>query len=358
MDEVARIRREIDRIDQETISLLKTRYELARLLGRIKRIHDLPIRDQKRERAILLKVQRIAEIKSLPFEPIRKIFLENFALALSAQDPGNHGHELQGHDVLIAGGTGGMGKLFACFLAKHGASVKIFGRSPVRTRRVAKAVGVLPGDYSDAGKASIVLVSLPMEVTPRVALRLGSMMNPEGLLADLSSVKTGIADVISRGTRHIEYVSLHPLFGPDVAHIGGQQIAAIPYREGSMWKRLLRVFKQEGARVVFTTSSEHDAAMAKIQALHHFALINLGIALGESRGKFSTRSLRSTQAQIQKLTNNWETILGIQRLNPFAARERKRFHKIGSEIKGMSQRDAGLSYRSLSRYVQNWSRKQ
>jgi chorismate mutase/prephenate dehydrogenase len=358
MDEVARIRREIDRVDQETISLLKTRYELAGMLGRIKRIQGLPIRDQQRERAILLRSQQIAEVNGLPTESIRQIFLETFAMALSAQSPSNDRHVLQGYEVLIAGGTGGMGKLFACILAKHGASVKIFGRSRVRTRRVARDIGVLPGSYSDAGEVSIVVVSLPMEVTPRVALRLGSMMSPEGLLADLSSVKTGIADVISRGTKLFEYVSIHPLFGPDIAHIGGQQIAAIPYRAGSLWKKLLMVFKQDGAEVIVTTAREHDAMMAKIQALHHFALISLGITLGGDVGEFSTRSLRSTQSQIQRLTNNWETVLGIQKLNPFAARERDRFHKIVSEIKNMGPRDTAESHKLLARYVQNWSRKQ
>jgi len=197
-----------------------------------------------------------------------------------------------------------------------------------------------------------------MEVTPRVALRLGSMMSPEGLLVDLSSVKIGIADVISRRTRLFEYVSLHPLFGPDVAHIGRQQIAAIPYRGGSLWKKLLMVFKQDGARVILTTAREHDAMMAKIQALHHFALISLGVTLGENGGEFSTRSLRSTQDQIRRLTNNWETVLGIQKLNPFAARERDRFHKTVSEIRRMGPRDTTKSCRLLARYVQNWSRKQ
>jgi len=358
MNEVARVRREIDQVDQETITLLKTRCELARVLGRIKRIQGLPIRDQQRERAVLLKSQQIAEANGLPSESIRQIFLETFDMALSAQGPSNDRHDLQGYEVLIAGGTGGMGKLFAGLFAKHGASVKIFGRSRARTRRVAKDIGVLPGSYSDAGEASIVVVSLPMEVTPRVALRLGSMISPEGLLADLSSVKTGISDVISRGTKLFEYVSLHPLFGPDVAHIGGQQIAAIPYRAGSFWKKLLMVFKQDGARVIVTTAREHDAMMAKIQALHHFALISLGVTLGENEGKFSTRSLRSTQDQIRRLTNNWETVLGIQKLNPFAARERDRFLKTVSETRRMGPRDTTKWYRLLARHVQNWSRKQ
>src|SRR5213594_181985 len=358
MDELARIRREIDQVDQGTISLLKTRYELARRLGRIKRINGLPIRDPQRERAVLLKSQRIAEVNGLPSKSIRQIFLETFDMALNAQGPSNDRHHLQGHEVLIAGGTGGMGKLFACIFAKHGALVKIFGRSRARTRRMARDIGVLPGSHSDASDASIVVVSLPAEVTPRVALRLGSMMSPEGLLADLSSVKTGIADVISRGTKLFEYVSLHPLFGPDVAHIGGQQIAAIPYRAGPLWKKLLKVFKKEGARVIVTTAREHDTMMAKIQGLHHFALISLGVTLGENGGKFSTRSLRSTHDQIRRLTNNWETVLGIQKLNPFATRERDRFHRTVSEIRRMGPRDTTKSYELLTRYVQNWSRKQ
>ncbi len=358
MSEIVRIRREIDKVDENLLSVLKTRLELARKLGRIKKTQGLPIHDPKREQAILRKVLKTARAKKLPQRQVQQVFLQSFRMATKAQTQYNIDHELQGRSVLIAGGTGGMGRLFATILADQGASVKIFGRSTTLTSRVAKEIGVLPGSYSDAASANIVLVAVPIDATSDVSLRLGSMMKPEGLLADLASVKTGIADAIARGAGPSEYVSLHPLFGPDVTNLEGQQIAAIPYRSGPLWRRLVAVFKHEGARVLLTTVREHDAAMAKIQALHHFAIISLGVALGKSVGKFSTRSWRTTRDQLRRIVENWDTVVGIQERNPFADHERELFSRVVARIRSMDGEDANDSFRILSRYVQNWSRKQ
>ena len=358
MEEVSRVREEIDRIDEELVLLLKTRYELAKQLGRIKKTQGLGIRDSQREHAILREVQRIASANSLPTGPIRRIFLEVFNLAVEAQRPRNICRDLQGVEVLIAGGTGGMGRLFAGIFANHGASVKIFGRTDSRNRKVAREIGAIPGKHSDARQADVVIVSVPMDTTLKLSLRLGSIMKPDSILADLSSVKTGIADLTAKETEQFEYVSLHPLFGPDLAYIGRQQIAAIPYRAGPLWRRLQLVFKEEGARVILTTSREHDIMMAHIQALQHFALISLGMTIRKTAGELATRSFRATEDQIQRMVKNWDTIIGIQKLNPFAAQEREDFRSTVNNIAAMTPADSRKAFRTLKEHVQKWSRKQ
>ena len=358
MEEVSRVRTEIDRIDEELVLLLKARYELAKQVGRIKKTQGLGIRDLRREHAILREVRKIASANSLPTGPIRRIFIEVFNLSVEAQRPRNVWRDLQGLEVLVAGGTGGMGRLFAGIFANHGASVRIFGRTDTRNRKVAREIGVLPGKHSDARQADIVIVSVPMDTTLRLSLKLGSIMKPESILADLSSVKTGIADLAEKGTEQIEYVSLHPLFGPDIAHIGRQQIAAIPYRAGILWKKLQLVFREEGARVILTTLREHDMMMAHIQAIQHFALISLGMTIGKTTGEFATRSFRATEDQIRRIVKNWDTIVGIQRLNPFASQEREDFRSTVNNIAAMSPADSRMAFRVLKGHVQKWSRKQ
>src|SRR5262249_15510995 len=150
-------------------------------------------------------------------------------IAVDAQRLGDRRHDLRGFQVLIAGGTGGMGRLFANTLANRGASVKIFGRTVARNKEIADELGIHAGSYSDARQADLVIVSVSIAATLKVARRLASIMPLHSLLADLSSVKTGVADAVAKRTGRLEYVSLHPLFGPDVDNIRGQEIAAIPY---------------------------------------------------------------------------------------------------------------------------------
>jgi len=358
LDEVKRLRGEIDRIDEEMVRLLKARYEHARHLGSVKNRRGLALRDPQREEQILRNVQRIALQMGLAREPVHQIFLQVFNMAIQAQKSRpREGGELAGLEVLVAGGTGGMGRLFANLASNHGASVRIFGRTPWGSRRVATEMGVRPGNFSDARNSDIVLVAVPVEATLKVSLKLGAMMKPGGMLADLSSVKTGIADSIARGTGRFEYVSLHPLFGPHLSHIAGQHMAAIPYRTGPIWKKLLRLFAEEGANVHLTTAQSHDRTMARIQGIHHFGLICLGMALGGGNQGYPTRSLEITERQIQRLVDNWDTVMAIQELNPFSAKGRLAFKRTVVKMVGMSPAASEESLRVLTDHVQKWSRK-
>ena len=182
-------------------------------------------------------------------------------------------------------------------------------------------------------------------------------MQTGSLLMDISSVKLGIADRIADGVGSgIEYVSLHPLFGPDVDRVQGQEFVAIPYREGARWRRFSRALRNAGARVHLSTAESHDRAMAYVQGLHHFALVSLGLSLKGWDGSYATSSLRGTLERIRALLENWETIAGIQQLNPFVEPARKEFAKV------VSQRSEGgfhgETIHELRSNVQKWSRKQ
>ena len=129
MDEVTRIRGRIDHLDKDLLQLIKSRYELAHQLGRIKRDRGIPIGDPNRERKILTEAGRIAKAEHLPREQVRRIFRQIFDIAVEAQRSKNQPTTRQQSAVLIVGGTGGMGKLFARLLANQGCLVRILGRS-------------------------------------------------------------------------------------------------------------------------------------------------------------------------------------------------------------------------------------
>jgi prephenate dehydrogenase/chorismate mutase len=359
LDEIPRIRERIDEIDQKLVLLLKDRYENARLLGRIKRVRGTPSRDPEREKVILRKVQDTAARLGLEPKLTLPIFKAIFNFSVQAQQVTAHNDAVAlEKKILILGGTGGMGRLFANFASVHGASVKIVGRTTQRTRKVAKEMEVEAGSISDAKSSDIVLVAVPMESVVVSSIEVAQSMPDGSLLTDLSSVKTKIADRISSEVPSgVEYVSIHPLFGPGIDHLAGQNIAAVPFKTGPQWRSFSRFLRRAGARINLMSSEDHDRLMGYVQALHHFALLSLGVALRNWDGGLKTTSFAGTLDRIEGLLRNWDTVVGIQKLNPSSTVVRREFIETCLQLVGMQQSDVSDVERTLRSNVQKWSRK-
>src|SRR6266581_4227711 len=350
MDDVTRIRDRIDELDQEIVRLLKNRYENARLLGRIKQQRHLDYRDPEREKIILGKIERAAASLDLDPKLIRPIFDQIFTFSVHAQrdQPEKSAKRLDQTRILIVGGTGGMGRFFARFASLQGAKVKIAGREINKTRTAAKEIEVEPGSILD----------VPMEETVRVATETASLMTTGCLLTDLSSVKTGISDrVAEKIPKGLEYVSLHPLFGPSIDHLHDQVIVAVPYRAGQKWSRLARALQGGGSKIETMSAAKHDRAMAYVQGLHHFALISLGVGLDGMGGEPRTQSLRETEGRIVRMLDGWDMIVGIQQLNPFLPPVRQKFLELATNLAQIRSKQASGVKKRLVSNVQKWSRK-
>ena len=359
MDEVLRLRRQIDEIDLELVQLLKRRSQAAELLGEIKRSRGIRLRDSRREATILRRVDRLARAMGLDERHVRSIFRQIFGLAVEAQRGTNRRRRSLGTlNVLVIGGTGGMGRLFAQLARIQGASVKIVGRNQSRTRKAAKEIEVQHGDLSDAKTSDIVIVATPMSVTSKVAIQVAARMKDGAMITDLCSVKTGIADVIAgRIRKQIEYVSLHPLFASDVSSLNGQNIVAIPFNPGRWWARFARGLTNEGAKVRFSSVRVHDLAMAYVQVVHHFAMLSLGISLGPHDGDYQTNSLKQTERTITGILENWPTVMAIQHMNPFGQNARDDLACTVNRLREMSPRSERQMRRTLTSHVQKWTRK-
>jgi prephenate dehydrogenase/chorismate mutase len=360
MDDVTRIRDRIDELDQEIVRLLKNRYENARLLGRIKQQRHLDYRDPEREKIILRKIGRAATSLDLDPNLIRPIFDQIFTFSVEAQrdHPEKSAKKLDQAKILIVGGTGGMGRFFARFASLHGAKVKLAGREINKTRTAAKEIEVEPGTILDAASSDIAILAVPMEETVRVATETASLMTTGSLLADLSSVKTGISDRIAEKIpKGLEYVSLHPLFGPNTDHLHGQTIVAVPYRSGQKWSKLAHALQGGGSKLITMSAAQHDKAMAYVQGLHHFALISLGLGLDGMGGEPRTQSLRETEGRIVKILDSWDTIVGIQQLNPFLPPVRQKFVEVTTGLTQIRSKQSSGVKKRLASNAQKWTRK-
>jgi len=84
--ELAQCRQEIERIDNQIVSLLARRLGLGKRTGELKRAAGLPILDPTREAAVIRRVTAIAREAALPTEPVREIFWQIVGMSRRVQE--------------------------------------------------------------------------------------------------------------------------------------------------------------------------------------------------------------------------------------------------------------------------------
>ncbi len=171
----------------------------------------------------------------------------------------------------ILGGKGRMGKFFANFFQKKGYEVLIKDRD------------FGPSYEEFCGQAKVILLSVPIEVFPRVVEEISSHLSSSHWVFDVCSLKLGPVKLMRRYFKKGEVLATHPLFGPFEPTLAGKKIAYYPLRGKGLLQWLQDVFASEGVKFVYIPPKEHDRLMALIQVMNHFFLILFGILLKDSK---------------------------------------------------------------------------
>ena len=192
--------------------------------------------------------------------------------------------------VVVAGGSGAVGSLFAERLRESGNDVVIVDlAAPGPAHRVTRFVR---GDIGDPGAevtdlvraADAVLLSVPEPVALVAIGRLAGALRPDALIADTLSVKSTVVPALHAAAtvagEKAEALSLNPMFGPSMG-FAGHPVASVVVRDGQRGRALRDLIEQWGARVVTVTADQHDRVAAAAQALTHAAVIAFGAALAE-----------------------------------------------------------------------------
>ena len=165
-------------------------------------------------------------------------------------------------DVVIVGGKGLLGQLFARYFSLSGYLVKILDKHDWQQSK------------SILAQAGLVLIAVPIENTNEVIARLTALPST-CLIADLTSIKTAPMDAML--TAHQGAVlGLHPMFGPQLTSLDEQLIVYCDGRMPETYQWLLEQFKVWGCQLKASTAAEHDKYMQLIQALRHFTTFVYG----------------------------------------------------------------------------------
>ncbi len=241
--ELNALRDQIDAVDKQMLELLAQRLALVEQVGHVKSQHGLPIYAPDREAAMLASRRAEAEKIGVPPQLIedilRRTMRESYA---SEKDSGFKCLNPELRSVVIIGGHGQLGGLFARMFTLSGYQVKILGSKDWH-----RADEILDG-------AGLVVVTVPIHLTEGVIEKL-TQLPSDCILCDLTSIKSKplktMLDVHSGPV-----VGLHPMFGPDVPSLAKQVIVYCDGRGAEQYQWLLQQFKIWGASLCQIEASE------------------------------------------------------------------------------------------------------
>lgn len=267
-EELNVLRDQIDAVDKQMVELLARRLALVEKVGEVKSRYGLPIYVPEREASMLASRRAEAERKGVPPQLIedilRRTMRESYA---SEKDSGFKCLNPELRSVVIVGGKGQLGRLFARMFRLSGYQVKILG-----SQDWAQADELL----HDAG---LVVVTVPIHLTVGVIDKLNQL--PEDcILCDLTSIKAKPLAAMLK-VHQGPVVGLHPMFGPDVPSLAKQVIVYCDGRGAEQYQWLLDQFTIWGASLCQIDADDHDHGMTLIQALRHFTSFVYGLHLSK-----------------------------------------------------------------------------
>lgn len=254
-------RKRIDEIDRQILELLQQRNQTVQDVIETKIQNKLPIFVANREED---KVQRFREeagqygIDADWAEDLLRMIMSS---SRASQSSGRFPKATEDvKEILIVGGSGGMGSLYHQIFEKTGHKVRILDKDGW------DQVDVLAKDVD------VAIVSVPIHATHQVIRDLAPHLNSGTILADFTSNKNGLLELMME-VHPGPVVSLHPMHGPDVPNLSKQLLLVCRGRDDKSMDWLLHQFSLWGMRVKEVEPQKHDHAMHMIQGLRHFVAL-------------------------------------------------------------------------------------
>jgi prephenate dehydrogenase len=244
------------------------------------------------------------------------------------------GAELAGWRCVVVGGAGAVGGMFVDLLLGAGADVCVVDASPPRqdawrcTFECGDITAISPRLEAELRRADLVLLAVPEEVAITAVGPVARALEPGALVADTLSVKSAVVAALDAEARHVEALSLNPMFAPSLG-IDGRAVAAVIVHDGPRTGELLGLLGSRGGHVVEVSAREHDELTAVTQALTHAAVLAFGLALEDldvdvrALGELAPPPHLTLLALLARIASGQpETYRDVQAANPYAPRAR------------------------------------
>ena len=199
--------------------------------------------------------------------------------------------------VTVIGAGGQMGQWFAKYFASEGFEVtgydtenKKIGKDVISSESLVG--GILNADY--------VVLCTPTRRTPEIIRLIAKEMKRGTYLIEISSEKSKVVAALSKMPTKINPICIHPMFGPGVKTIKGQNIISVPIKDA---KKELTMAKTlfDGANFVTIDAAEHDKKIAVILGLTHLMNLVFANIISKDEKMNLTEKMTGTTFRVQKI---------------------------------------------------------
>ena len=199
--------------------------------------------------------------------------------------------------ITIIGAGGQMGQWFSKYFASKDFEVTGYDEeNPIKGKDIIQASSLVGGIL----KADYVMLCTPTRRTPEIIRLIAKEMKRGTFLIDISSQKGKVVASLAKMPAKINPICIHPMFGPGIKKIKGQNIILVPVKDA---KKELTVAKTlfEGANFVTIDTVEHDKKIAVILGLTH--LVNLVFAniISKDEKMTLTEKMSGSTFRVQKI---------------------------------------------------------
>lgn len=219
------------------------------------------------------------------------------------------------------------------------------------------------GNIELAKQGEVVIVSVPLEKTEEVIREIGPYVRKEALLTDFTSVKMKPVAAMLHYSQ-AEVIGGHPLFGPEIDLLEGQNMVLCPARGKEYLSWYKSALESVGMKVIFINPEEHDRTMAVVQCLTHFSNMVFASALtrmdaGELQNDVTTPAyLLRLHAAKRMLSQDPSLYAGILCQNPFTEEAVRAYvdavAEVSTRVQGHTKTELEELLHSLQRDFQKW----
>ncbi|MDQ9091238.1 bifunctional chorismate mutase/prephenate dehydrogenase [Pseudoalteromonas haloplanktis] len=283
--ELDKLREGIDECDAQLVALLARRNNITEQIGAIKQQTGAPLHAPDREASLLAARRQEALNQGVNPELVEDILRRMMREAYQNQQAKLACSAPQLSPIVIVGGQGAMGQLFAQQFIRSGYEVRILDKE-----QQSNAQAILAG-------AKLVMISVPINALEAVVTALPKL-DDDCLLVDITSVKQAPLNVL-KAVHNGPVVGLHPMFGPDISHWVKQTVVVCEGRNHEVAQGLLSQLQVWGCQLVELDAKKHDEAMQIIQVMRHLTTFVYGQFLAKQ--SHTLEELRSCSSPIYQL---------------------------------------------------------
>ena len=313
------LRRNLDKIDKQIITLLAERQMNVDAIGSVKLSTKSPTRDYQREKQVLDNIMECAVSNNVDPEIAKQIFTLIIKTSLEKQE--NQKINTSGYgskkSALVIGGKGKMGQWFVRFLSNQGFKVDMSDISLSKEDNIDYKKVELNHDY--------IIVAAPIAASAQILQDL-SKLQPQGIVLDVGSIKSPLKlPLMQLADSGCKVVSIHPMFGADIKLLSNKHVIFIDLGDSQSVAKVKALFQPTMVEQIDMQLEDHDRLVAYILGLSHVINIAFMSVLSESGEAAETLSkLSSTtfdaQLSIGKnvVSENPHLYFEIQKLNNYS----------------------------------------